>query len=823
MYLRMLKKDLRDKVGLNIVLCIFMIIAATLLVTSAGFIYTFFVGTNETYEKCKTADIMFTVNKSISDTEGQREKINRALKKYPEIGEVKVSERPVILTERLEFEGVDRRTVTNLYEDSAYLTTVSKDQNIPYDMNDEVLKVENGCVAIPQYLANNAKTKIGSKIRVTTDMGNTYEFTVSHIYKDPSSNFFHKIVFSDEDYTELVKEFNSLSDLYEVRLKKGFSSMSELQRWGYDLMVDINKLNDTNKLDGHIDHIITGKSNMNSNAAMITFIISIFMVIMGVSLIILIFMSIRFSLHATIKREEKEIGTMKAIGVDSLAYKSLFIVKYIAFAVLSGVLGIVFGIPLIRFMINHFIVNTLTPRTGVFIVLGILMSISFTLLMIIFSFFALRRMRKISVMDTIHGENRGERFKKLPGVFLHKSRHSSVPFFLAAQDIIGRLKRYIYLIVSFTLGVTMLFLVVQLKETVVSDNFRKNYWLIVDREVFIRPEDNLRDKLVAQEGSYRNVFEYYEKYYNENGIPLNIQIIDSQEATWKAPGEDVGIKLYFDNADVELERLRFVKGGKVPTLKNEVAVSHSLKETKGLNLGDTVTLVYRVYQDDGFTLKYVKKDFIVTAYYESMLNGGSPEFIMAEPDENYFVDDWDLFNEAIDVPDDEYDATIEKMRNVNKDIMIWDFDQVLEYDLGREYGTIFDMLFAVIAIIMSVTIFAMTFLYQQIFIEEETADIAMLKSIGVDRSSIRGWHYLRMLILVVCAIILGFILSFTVSKAVFNQVGMVVLGVGKFTLASPTALFMVVIPLGLLMLVSISLVLAFKPIDSIKIWRVRDE
>ena len=823
MYLRMLKKDLRDKVGLNIVLCIFMIIAATLLVTSAGFIYTFFVGTNETYEKCKTADIMFTVNKSISDTEGQREKINRALKKYPEIGEVKVSERPVILTERLEFEGVDRRTVTNLYEDSAYLTTVSKDQNIPYDMNDEVLKVENGCVAIPQYLANNAKTKIGSKIRVTTDMGNIYEFTVSHIYKDPSSNFFHKIVFSDEDYTELVKEFNSLSDLYEVRLKKGFSSMSELQRWGYDLMVDINKLNDTNKLDGHIDHIITGKSNMNSNAAMITFIISIFMVIMGVSLIILIFMSIRFSLHATIKREEKEIGTMKAIGVDSLAYKSLFIVKYIAFAVLSGVLGIAFGIPLTRFMINHFIVNTLTPRTGVFIVLGILMSISFTLLMIIFSFFALRRMRKISVMDTIHGENRGERFKKLPGVFLHKSRHSSVPFFLAVQDIIGRLKRYIYLIVSFTLGVTMLFLVVQLKETVVSDNFRKNYWLIVDRELFIRPEDNLRDKLVAQEGSYRNVFEYYEKYYNENGIPLNIQIIDSQEATWKAPGEDVGIKLYFDNEDVELERLRFVKGGKVPTLKNEVAVSHSLKETKGINLGDTVTLVYRVYQDDGFSLKYVKKDFIVTAYYESMLNGGSPEFIMAEPDENYFVDDWDLFNEAIDVPDDEYDATIEKMRNVNKDIMIWDFDQVLEYDLGREYGTIFDMLFVVIAIIMAVTIFAMTFLYQQIFIEEETTDIAMLKSIGVDRKSIRGWHYLRILILVVCAMILGFIGAFTISKVLFNQVGITVLGVGRFGLASPTLFSMIIIPLGLLILVSISLLLAFKSIDSIKIWRVRDE
>ena len=823
MYLRMLKKDLKDKVALNIVLCIFMIIAATLLVTSAGFIYTFFIGTNETYDKCKTSDFMFTIEKSISDEEGQRAKIQRMLNKYPEIEEVKISERPVIATDRLDFDGVDRREVSNLYEGSAYLTTVSTDQNIPHDMNDEILKVEDGCVALPQYLANNAKTKIGSKMRITTDMGNIYEFTVSHIYKDPSSNWFHKIVFSDGDYAELVKEFNSLSDLYEIRLSNGFNSINELQTWGYDLSVDIHDLNEGHKLNGIIDNIITGKNNLTTNAAVITIIISIFMVIMGFSLIILIFMCIRFSLHATIKREEKEIGTMKAIGVDSLAYKSLFIVKYIAFAILSGVLGIVCGIPLCRFMINHFISNILTPKTEVFIILGIIMSFSFALLMIIFSFLALRRMRKISVMDTIHGENRGERFRKLPGVFLHKSRKASVPYFLAAQDITGRIKRYLYLIISYTLGIALLLMVIQLKETVVSDNFRKNYWMVVDREVFIRPEDNLREKLIQQEGSYKNVFLYYEKYYNEHGIPLNIQVIDWQQATWKKSGEDVGITLFFDNEDVELERLRFVEGGKAPTLDNEVAVSHRLKDTMGLNLGDTVTLVYRVYNDDGFTLRFEKKDFIVTAYFETMMNSNTPTFIVAEQDENIFMEDWDLFNEGIDVPDEEYDATIEKMRDVNKDIMIWDYDQLLDFDLGNEFGIIFDMLFVVIAIIMTVTIFSMTFLYQQIFIEEETADIAMLKSIGVDRKSIRGWHYIRIFILVVCAILLAFIVAFTLSKALFNQVGISVLGVGRFELASPTIVSMIIIPLGLLFVVSISLLLSFKPIDNIKIWRVRDE
>ena len=139
MYLRMLKKDLKDKVGLNTVLCIFMIIAATLLVTSAGFIYTFFQGANDTYEKCKTSDFMFTIEKSFSDEAGQRATIQGMLAKYPEIDEVKISERPVIRTARLEFDGVDKRAVSNLYDSSAYLTTVSTDQNIPHNMNDEIL------------------------------------------------------------------------------------------------------------------------------------------------------------------------------------------------------------------------------------------------------------------------------------------------------------------------------------------------------------------------------------------------------------------------------------------------------------------------------------------------------------------------------------------------------------------------------------------------------------------------------------------------------------------------------------------------------------
>ena len=89
----MLKRDLKDKIGLNIVLCIFMILAATLIVMSAGFIYTFIAGIDDTYEKCNTSDILFMVDKSVSDEEGQRKVIEDLLMDYGNMAEISVSER----------------------------------------------------------------------------------------------------------------------------------------------------------------------------------------------------------------------------------------------------------------------------------------------------------------------------------------------------------------------------------------------------------------------------------------------------------------------------------------------------------------------------------------------------------------------------------------------------------------------------------------------------------------------------------------------------------------------------------------------------------
>ncbi len=821
MYFRMLKKDLKDKIALNIVLCIFMMIAATLIVTSAGFVYTFISGIDDTYKKCNTSDIIFLFDRSFSDSEHQMELIEETLRKYSEVGEISVSERIYTGTSRLQFEGIDRRSVTNLYTGNFMISPVSRGQNIPYDQNNELFTLESGLVAIPEIMANNSGAHLGDKITVTTDLGNIYEFTIARIFKDPSSSMINKILFADSDLEILMNEFTCTVNLYEITLTKPFSSVSELQKWGWGLNDELHRLSTDGLISGEVHAVTTGKSNTYTDEAMIALIVSIFMGLMGLALILLIFMSISFTLQATVKREEKEIGTMKAIGVDSLSYKTLFIVKYIAFAVLGGIVGLVAGVPLQAKLVSKFVINTLSPDRNVIIILGVIGSIVFILLMILFSFISLRRINKISVMDTIHGENRGERFSRIPGLSINKLSGISVPSYLAVQDIIRKLKRYLFLIVSYAIGMLIIFLIFQLKRTIISDDYRRTYWGIADREVMIRPEDEIRDKLISQTGSYRNLYLYYEKYYNDNGIPLNIQLADFQSTFLINGTEKYGVNILF--GDYDIERLKIVEGGHIPELPNEVIVSHFAQDTHGIDLGDVITLEYKVYAENGFDIETVQRDFIVTAYVESFGNAQSPLIYTIMNDKNIVIDDFDIFNEGIDCPDNEYDAYIEKMRSVNDQIMIWDYDQVMDYELGNSFGRLLDLLAIVTGFIMVITLFSMSFLYQQIFIEEETCDIAMLKSLGFDGRDIRKWHFVRFVLLIVIAAVIAIFLSFTLNKIVFDMLGSLVLNVVSFKIASPPAFSVVMLPTILLVMITAVMAASFKAMDRIKIWRIRNE
>ena len=146
----------------------------------------------------------------------------------------------------------------------------------------------------------------------------------------------------------------------------------------------------------------------------------------------------------------------------------------------------------------------------------------------------------------------------------------------------------------------------------------------------------------------------------------------------------------------------------------------------------------------------------------------------------------------------------------------------MEYDLGN-YGSLFDLLIVVFAIMFGITIFAQTFLYQQIFIEEETSDIAMLKSLGVSRKSIRSWYYRRITLLVGIAVVIAWILTCTIVKSAFSLVACSLLAIVQFIIYNPPVSIMVIVPAALILWITVIMMASLKAMDFIKIWKVKSE
>lgn len=77
------------------------------------------------------------------------------------------------------------------------------------------------------------------------------------------------------------------------------------------------------------------------------------LVLIGILVIIVAFLCIRFTLLATIEEDYKEIGVMKAIGIRVSQIKKLYLAKYGAITGVACMLGFLASLPLqIPFMQN---------------------------------------------------------------------------------------------------------------------------------------------------------------------------------------------------------------------------------------------------------------------------------------------------------------------------------------------------------------------------------------------------------------------------------------------------------------------------------------
>ena len=804
MFFKMLKSDLKRKKGLNVILFVFIAVASILVFAGSVQIFSNFTRDKTAKKLCRSSDTMLWTADVGENSEYSTKTAEEFLDSEENVIDHSSSVMTILNDDTIDYPDFEEMNSYIIQSKIQCIVTLPLEHDCVYDLKDEPFSVPNGCIAVPIDISLNTGVKKGDLIRFTTDTGYTYELEVCCIFKDNLDNGLRRFIVSDADYEVLSKDSVQKYISHSVRLKNASQEKKiELENKLEKKEVDLLTITHNDAFDN--DHVILQ-------------VISVFIILISVFLIAIIFMTIRFTMIADLKSEEKEIGMMKALGVDSLRFRWLFAAKYIAFAIVGGIFGIAAGLPVAGMLVNMFGPDCILPERYEMITIGVLAVAAIITMMIVFSLLVMRRINRISVIDAIHGENHGERFGKGFPMYLHRRKKMPIPLFLALNDILGRFKRYIFLIIAYSLGAAILLLVFNLRNTIINPNYTR-YWLIHDYDFELLLTEELSDKISAErERTGESFYGVINNMFADEGIPAHYDIMYRGTAVLDRGENSHYFTLLWKKG--EPEKFEYRKGGTVPKLANEAAMSAYTANKLGIKTGDVIKFRLREKNEDHTGRRWNEKEIVITALIDYLEDGDSVLIMGSEYEDGYKAGRWRA-GAVIDAPEKEKPAVLKQMKDIYGEQNILDGRHAVMNDVGN-----FDRLFflleygvggAVLLVLMLIT-----YLYMSIFVAEEVPETALLKSMGFRSISIKAAYLLRISLLLLISLVLGEGYIWTLGNYLFeifmkqyNVTGM------RFEFEFPVSF--IVIPLIMLAAQLLTALLTLRSVKNIGIWKISEE
>ncbi len=804
MFFTMLKNDLKAHKGLNIILFIFILSASVVSVIAANLMYMEITGRTRTDRMSNIANAVVNVNVGMGNFEEKKENLLKWADESSLIHDCELKEYIRLADSELELKGLYASDDSFPYHDTFHITTQNKRLNLLYSDQNKPFSVDTGEVAISINLADMAGVSRGDEIRVTTQLGNIYTLKISEIYKDPSETRCDELIFSDADFEKIKTDCPYR--LYKMMVKT--DNLNTLRKI-------VKGLEDDGLAMASSGFYYSPETDANHTVLLL---VSYFLLAISIVIMIIMFITIRYMMVAAIKQEEKEIGMMRAIGVDSFRYRWLFAALYISFAFIGGIVGIAAGVPLTKMILRKLCKNYIVGNPYIVQIIAVIVSIFMVAIIIGFAAIMMRRIRKISVIDAIHGTDAGERFGKLNRINLYTSKRIKVPEFLAIGNIVNGSGKYLFLVITYTLATLILLTVFNIKSSLASEDYEKNFFSFnFDFHVYFN--DELADYYYQKGGDYEGAMKLLVEDFNSQGVPVKMRYMNGCEAEILRNDKD-NIMLTLMFGDTYNDKITLRKDGKLPVKENEIILSYFSAKNEGIQIGDTLTLEYEEYGEDRISTHKVQKDFIVTGYYDVMEGGeagaiAGKEFSGASKDMTRVTD---LY---IDAPKREKTGYVKQLKEFYGDEVI---KTNKEYNKdGMGYITdIVDYLKIIITALMTFVLILNTSLYMSVDLARETPGIAMLKSVGFSNEDIKRWQMFRMLIILIISIILAFILEYTVVDF-FAQLIFLTFGITRFHFVSNPLEVYVIIPGIILLIGYVAIKICLMKVKNINIWNIRED
>ena len=741
MFLRIVKNSLKRKKLMNITLFLFIFISAIIVCICSAEIYYATAGLDHTFEMTNTADYTIMAKQPMREVEEINGKIASWANEADYITAYHQEDMIYLNYKQIDFVGVEEEDYTDFIGKPHYLGTLPSVHNKVYDLNDQSFELGHGEIAIASSWANTTHTQIGDEIRITTDMGNTYSFKVSHMFKDvlfpigalsTSKRYF----VSDVDYAQLLEETPIPMQFYTFNVTSNDRLLAEFENYS-----------ERDKFMSKPEIIYSYV--MQNIMVVILLIVSIF-------LIVIILLTLNFNIKASLIEDEKEIGMMRAIGLPALQFKGLYIANYTFLTVIGAICGLIVGLPVARYVTSYFAYNLIPPSKTITYSLAILAVIMMSLLIILFCFLCVRKIDKVSAIVALGQGLEGETSIKQTKMSLYRKKKMKVPQFLALKDIRGGFKQYIVLMCAYFLGTMLLLFPQHVLHTIQSPSYLR-YWDQLESDFSIHYYSGdlskiYKDSLKAgQNGTRYKMFSWMEEKAKEQGIEIDIEV--SKAAYYNCFLEDGGyVQVPCNYGPVDTHEFEYAEG-MAPEYENEIAVGANMAKRYKLQVGQPLWMEIKDYNDEKTAIVKEKKEFFITGIYQTMNNEGMA-ILMGNEFESGVMDYSVPTRMTIYASEEEKPMIINELKEIFGARNILTNEEYLEISLAD-----FISLFTGVIIFVNITVmgvlFFMTLLYTRVIMSKEISSLALLKQTGFTYATLTKWQLIRIGLLTSGPVILG--------------------------------------------------------------------
>ncbi len=739
----MLKRDLKRKKTMNTILFIFIIIASMFMASGLNNITAVTSGLDNYLDEAGVGD--YNILTMGDHAVGA---LDDFLKDTPEIKNYRIEE--TIYASQKNLRNEDGSYIDYAFTSGANLIMSGKRTVLKFydENNDLISEPKEGEVYVSNGFLNESEKKVGDTIKIMHN-GVELKEKIIGICKDAFLGGAivgnRRFIINDNDYEKIIEK-QVVKDSY----------------MGQACYIDTD---DTKAIKSALTNAsnvaFDGDRNLIKTSYLMDMILAIVMLIMSACLIIVSLVILRFSIRFSIEEEFREIGVMKAIGIKNVRIRSLYIVKYLAMALLGSAVGFGVSIPFGSFLLKESS-KAIMLKNSNDIIWNIIGSIFIVLICLLFGFLFTGRVKKFTPLDAIRSGQSGERFKKKNKYHLRKT-HLKTGGYLALNDVISAPKRFFTIVLTFFLCTALVLIMVNVSSTMRSDAFADSFGTVSD--LYIMDVDKTMDYMSS--GSLegiRDKLEGFEKKLADEGMPAHVCV----ELQYKYPitvkGKDYSYTFQCgmgtdinDYASIE---------GSAPSAPDEIAITPAVAKFLDIDIGDRIT-VHFADKD---------MDCIVTQLYETMNNMG--ELIRfhtdAPVDIMHYSSAMGLQINFDDHPDAE---TIEARKDkVSKAL---DTDEVMnaeEYCVDcMKVAPMMEALAYLLLAITMVVILLVTILTERTLIAGEVTQIATLKAIGFSNGAIVRWHTWRFVIVGIVVAVLSAAFSIPLTKLfgdpIYSMVG----------------------------------------------------